>query len=100
MRTLKLLVLAPFAVALACGGGKKEGLEPSVPSTPDLDAGSLPSMDSGMPSDMTDSGGSTTSTPPTPPPPDTAAAPVDAGPPPVVDAGKPKGGKPKGGKKK
>ena len=52
MRTLKLLVLAPFAFAVACGGDK-----PTPPVVPamggDVDAGStttsdtMPAMDSG-----------------------------------------------------
>jgi hypothetical protein len=104
MRTIKLLlVLAPFALAAACGGKKPEMAEPAVPTTPDmsLDAGGLPSIDSGS-TDMT------TPTTPTTPSTDTttttpdagstvaATTPVDAGP---ADAGKGKGGKPKGGGK-
>ena len=39
MRTLKLLALAPFALALACGGGGSDQAPPATPSTPDTDAG-------------------------------------------------------------
>ncbi len=87
MRTIKLLlVLAPFALAAACGGKKPEMAEPAVPTTPDmsLDSGALSNaLDSGMgmadsapSSDMMDAGSMTTPA-------------VDAAPPPPVDAGKP-----------
>ena len=94
MRTIKLLlVLAPFALAAACGGKKPEMAEPAVPTTPDmsLDSG-LPSMDASSATSMMDSAAPTTDTV------DAAVAmpaPVDAGAP--MDAGK--GGKDAGAKK-
>ncbi len=96
MRTVNLLlVLAPFALAAACGGKKPAMEDPAVPTTPDMsmDSGALANaMDSSAPSDMPTP--TTTDTadaaPPAPP-----AAPVDAGAP---DAGKGgKGGGKKGG---
>ena len=66
MRTLKLLVLAPFAFAVACGGDK-----PTPPVVPpmggDVDSGStamsdtMPAMDSGMSATTTTA--TTTTTP-------------------------------------
>ncbi|HEY2518374.1 MAG TPA: hypothetical protein VGI39_46215 [Polyangiaceae bacterium] len=92
MRTLKLLALAPFALAVACGGGGGDQTPPATPSTPDMsEAGAAAPAD-------------TSATPPpadtaaTPPPADTAAAapPADTTPDAGAPAKKKKGGKKKG----
>jgi hypothetical protein len=108
MRTLKLLALAPFALALACGGGGGDQTPAATPSAGDAaDAAA-----SAAPADTS----AAAATPPpadtsaaaaaaaTPPPADTsaAAAAVDAGAPSTdttADAGAPKK-KGKGKKKK
>jgi hypothetical protein len=100
MRTLKLLALAPFALAVACGGSEPTPATPSTPDTNDASAAAAPADTTAAPPPApTDTAPAAAA----PPPADTST--VDAGAPPstdAVDAGPAKkGGKGKGkGKKK
>ncbi len=91
MRTLKLLALAPFALAIACGGSDQT--PPATPSTPGDDGGAAATApaDTTAPAASAAPADTAAAAAPTPPPADTTPAVVDAGPPPdaVVDAGPP-----------
>ncbi len=97
MRTLSLLVLAPFAVvAFACGGGNSND-NPAVPTVDMSDSG----MPSSMDTSMMDAGSSMPSTDmamdAAAPATDTSMSAMDAAAPTdmPMDAGKPKKGKKK-----